>query len=81
MCAAAGLKLRAFRERVADMLVDLRDRLAVDQRALLHTGLEAVADPDRGGAVGQLAHERVIDLVLHVEAVRADAGLSGIAVL
>ena len=81
MRAAAGLELRPFRDRIADMFVDLGNRLVIDQRALLHALFEAVAHPDRCRALGQLAHELVVDTVLHIEAVGADAGLSGVAIL
>jgi len=60
--------------------LDLRDGGIVDQRALVDTGFEAVADLDAAGLGGQLLHEAVVDAGLHVEAVGADAGLAGIAV-
>ena len=66
---------------VGDELLDLLDRLLVDQRALLRAVLEARTDLQLARRSGQLLDELVIDAGLNEEAVGADAGLAGIAVL
>ena len=81
MALAAGDDLAALGDGVGDELLDLLDRLLVDQRALLHAVLEAGADLQLAGGRGKLLDELVVDAGLHEEAVGADAGLAGIAVL
>ncbi len=55
--------------------------VVVDQRSLRDAALEAVAHLDRFRLRRQLLDESVVDAFLDVDAVGADAGLSGIAVL
>src|SRR3954469_3385732 len=81
MAVAAGDDLAALLDRVGDVLLDLGDRLVVDQRALLHAVLEAVADLELSGRGGKPLGESIVDAVLDEEAVGADAGLAGVAVL
>ena len=73
--------LRALRQRVRDVLLDLVHRRLVDQRARRDAALEAVADLELADRRRELVGERVVDAVLHVEAVGADAGLAGVAEL
>jgi ParB family chromosome partitioning protein len=77
---AAGQHPRAFRQRVADVLFDFLDRFHVDERPLGDAVVEAAADFQLRDLVGELLRKSVIDAVLHEKAVRADAGLTGIAV-
>ena len=53
----------------------------VDQRALLGLAGEPVADAELPHRGDQLLGERLVDAVLHQQAVRAHAGLPGVAVL
>jgi hypothetical protein len=78
---AAHHHLGALAHRVGHVRLDLGQRLLVDQRALGDAGLEAVAHLDRTGLGGQLLDELLVHRVLHVQAVGADAGLAGVAVL
>ena len=55
-------------------------RLGVDQRTHLHTRLGAAAQFQGGDLRLQLLHEGIVDGVLHINPVGADAGLAGIAV-
>jgi hypothetical protein len=47
---------------------------------ITRTRLEPVGDLHRAGRLGEALCERVIDAVLHQDAVGADAGLAGIAI-
>ena len=68
--------------RVGDMLLDLGDRLVVDQRALLHAVLRRpLPTLSLPAAAASLLGESVVDAGLDVEAVGADAGLAGVAEL
>ena len=80
MALAAGDDLGAALDRVRDVLLDLVDRFHVDQRPLHHAGFGAVADLHRRDLLRKLFDELVVDLVLGVEAVGADAGLAHVAV-
>jgi ParB family chromosome partitioning protein len=62
------------------VLLDLGHGLAVDQRASGGAFFQTVADLQLGHG-GQLLGERVVDAVLDVQAVGADAGLAVVAVL
>ena len=62
------------------MLAYLGDAGRVDQRADLYAGLEAVADLEGLHARGEPRHEFIVDGVVHIKPVGADAGLAGIAV-
>ena len=68
-------------DRVRNVLLDLVDRFHVDQRALHHAGFGAVADLHRCDLLRKLFDELVVDLVLGVEPVGADAGLAHVAIL
>mmetsp|Transcript_59426 Transcript_59426/g.140466 ORF Transcript_59426/g.140466 Transcript_59426/m.140466 type:complete len:548 (-) Transcript_59426:2329-3972(-) len=78
---AAGQQLGAERNGVGDMGLHLLQRLLVDQRADVDARLEAVARPQRRNPGRKLLQEGVVDACLHIDAVGADAGLAGIAVL
>ena len=72
---------RPSSSRVRDMLLDLLDRRLVDQRPLCDAGLGSVADLELGDRGGELGDEGVVDAVLRVDAVGADAGLAHVAEL
>ena len=80
MALAAGDDLGAALDRIGDVLLDLVDRFHVDQRPLRHAGFGAVADLHRRDFLRELFDELVVDLVLGVDAVGADAGLAHVAV-
>ena len=63
------------------MLLDLFHRSPVDERSLLGFALEPVAYRHPADRLGQFFREAVVYPLLHQETVRADAGLTGIAVL
>ena len=81
MALAAGDDLGAALDRVCDVLLDLVDRLHVDQRPLGDALLGAVADLHRRDLLRKLLDELVVDLVLGIDAVGADAGLAHVAIL
>ena len=81
MPLAAGHDARALVDRIAHVLLDLRDRGVVDERTDDDTRLHAVADLELGHALGELRRKGIVDAVLHEDPVRADAGLAGIAIL
>ena len=66
---------------VGDVLLDLLDGRLVDQRPGGDALLGAGADLQLLHLGGELLGERVVDAVLHVDAVGAHAGLAGVAVL
>src|SRR6185436_17378861 len=66
--------------RIGNVLFDLVDRFHVNQRALHHARFGAVADLHRRDLLRKLFDELVVDLVLGVEPVGADAGLAHVAV-
>ena len=78
---AADDELGALGDGVLDVLLGLGDAAVVDERADHDALLAPVADLHRGGAAGELLDELAVDAALHVDAVRADAGLAGVAVL
>ena len=61
------------------MSLDLLHRLGVDQRALRHALHETVADLQPADRLREFSDEGIVDLVLHVEPVGADAGLTHVA--
>ncbi len=61
------------------MLFDLLDRVGVDQRALGNSVFGAVADLHRLGLGRELLDKGVVDLVLGIDAIGADAGLAHVA--
>ena len=77
----AGQHLRALGDSVGHQGLDLVQGLGIDQRALPHALLEAVAHPDLGHAGSQSGHKGVVDAGLHIHAVGAHAGLTRVAVL
>ncbi len=66
---------------VGDVALDLVDRRRLDQRALLGARLEAGADLEPGDRGRELLRELVVDPLLDVDPVGADAGLAGVAEL
>ena len=62
------------------MALDFIDSRILNQRALHHAVLEAVADLEQLDFGGEFLHELLVDAFLHINAVGADAGLAGIAV-
>ncbi|MPL75524.1 hypothetical protein SDC9_21348 [bioreactor metagenome] len=78
---AAGDDGAAALDHVGDVILDLGHGLVRDQRAGGDAGLETVADVQLGDRGGQLLGEGVIDPGLHIDAVRADAGLAVVAEL
>ena len=81
MAFAACQHARALRDGVGDMRLDFFHRRFVDERPLRHTALESVADLDAADSRREFFCERVVHAVLHVKAVRANAGLPRVAVL
>ena len=77
----AGHDPGALGLRVGHVRLDLRERVGVDQRALLHAPLEARADLQLRRLFGEALDEGVVDLRVRVEAVGADTRLAGVAVL
>ena len=61
--------------------VDIVDRADIDQRADADAVAKAITHRQLGGGLDQFRHEFIVDPVLHQHAVRADAGLAGVAVL
>src|SRR5439155_14399664 len=59
----------AFRKGVGNVGLDLLDRLHIDQRADHRAWLEPVGDLHRPGDLGKALRERIIDAVLHQDAV------------
>ena len=80
MTLAAGHDLGAVGEGVSDVLFDLGDGSHIDERPLHHTVLGAIADLHRRNFRRQLLDKRIVDLVLGVDAIGADAGLPHVAV-
>ena len=78
---AARQHLGALAPGVLDVALDLVDRGGLDQRPLLDAGLVAGADLERLDRLGELRRERVVDAVLDVDPVGADAGLAAVAEL
>jgi hypothetical protein len=66
--------------RIGDMIFSLLDGCLIDQRSDDDTILETVPNLHRLDRGLQLFCKRVIDAVLHQEPVRADAGLTRIAI-
>src|SRR2546426_308907 len=80
MTLAADDRSGAFAERVRDVLLHLLQALLVDQRADHDPGLGAGADLESLYLLREPGGEGVIDAVLDVDAIGADAGLAGVAV-
>mgnify|MGYP003622973848 CR=1 FL=1 len=73
MPVAAEHDLGALRARVVHVRDDLVESLPVDQRADVDTGLRADAHAQGGDRLRVALHERVVDAVLHEQAVGGDA--------
>src|SRR5690606_39201353 len=71
----------AIGDGIGDELLDLFHRLLVDQRPLLNVASKSGADLELLRRFVKLLHEFFIDACLHEEAVCANAGLAGIAIL
>src|SRR5690606_2026345 len=78
---ATGQHLGAFANGIFDVLLDLGDSLAIDQRTGGGAVFQAVTNLQLGHCGGQLLGERVVDAVLYVDTVGADACLAIVAVL
>ena len=78
MDAAAAHHFAAFFHGIGKMFLHFGQRLAIYQRANAHAFVKAVADGERVAGAAQFVDKGVIDAALHVEAVGADAGLSGV---
>lgn len=70
--------LGAFGQGIFDVLMNLGDRLAIDQRPKGHSVGKTIADLQRSDRCSQLVDESVIHLVVHVQAVGTDAGLPSV---
>ncbi len=71
----------ALGDGVRHVFLDLFDGLGVDQRACGHTLGKAVANLQLTDLLCELLGKGVVDAGLDIEAVGADAGLAGIAIL
>lgn len=78
---AARHHVRAFRDGIGDMGLDLRKRGPGNQRSDLNSSLPPVADLQSCYRSGELGREGVLDVALNIDAVGADAGLPRIAEL
>ena len=78
---AADDGVRALAERIVDVRGDLVEALPVDERAHLRLIAHRIADAKLAHAVGHLLGERRLNPVVHVDAVGAHAGLTGVAEL
>ena len=81
MALAARDDLRAAPQGVGDMLLDLLDRVGIDQGTGGGAVLQAVAHGQLVHGAGEALRELVINARLHVDAVGADAGLAVVAEL
>src|SRR5690348_1185884 len=63
------------------MRFDFRECGIVDERALRGASFEARGWLQVLHSLSELCGERVVDSILHVEAIRTDAGLAGVAIL
>ena len=86
-CPTKGMPLASeqhmapLRDGILNVVLNLFDSGKVDQRALLHFRLKAVADLELGDGGNEFLCEGIVDAGLDIQPVRADAGLSGIPVL
>lgn len=76
MGLATRKDLRTFCDGVIDVRLDLRDGRGVDQRPDGDAILKAVANTKTVNRFVQFLREGVVDAVMDVEAIGADAGLS-----
>ena len=63
------------------MALHLDQRCFLDQGSLVDAVFKAVADLGSGDLGSKLGDELFVHRLLHVQAIRADAGLAGVAVL
>jgi methylaspartate ammonia-lyase len=70
-----------LRHGIAHVAIDLLDRAGVDHRADLRARVGGRADLQRADAGRQLVDEALMHRLVHVDAVRADAGLAAVAEL
>jgi len=77
---AAGDDFGAFLDRVGDVRLDLLDRLPVNERPDHRTRLEPVGDLHRARGLGEALRKRVVNAVLHQDAVSANVGLVSIPI-
>ena len=77
----AGYYPRAFAQRIGDMLLYFGDRFLVNQRPDGDVRLQAIADLQLTHRLLKLFGETIVDAILDVQAVGADAGLPGVAKL
>ena len=77
---AAHLDARTFGEGVGDVFLHFFHRFGINHRTLRDAGIYAVADVQLPHRVGEFLCESIINAALHIQAVRADAGLTGVAV-
>src|SRR5471030_3303094 len=77
---ATGQNGCAFADRVSNVFLNLGHGFFVDQRASGGAFFQTVADLEFGHSHFQLLGERVVDRILDVQAVGADAGLAVVAV-
>lgn len=69
----------ALGKRIGDMLFDLGKGRLVDQRAEIDAFIEAVTSLQRAGRLREFFGKGIINAVLHVETVGADASLAIVA--
>ncbi len=81
MSFAARDHVGAVLGRVGHVLLNLFERVGIDQRTLLHTGLEARADLQLRRFRGKFLHELVVDFFVRVKTIGADARLTRIPIL
>ena len=80
MAFAAHLDACAFGDGIGDVLFDFFHGLLVNHWTGGDACIYAVTDVQLSYCIGELLRECVINAALYIQAVRADAGLAGIAV-
>ena len=76
--APAGQHLGALGDGVVDVAGDLRELVGAAQRAHVGAEVEAGAEAHVAQGLGEARHEGVVDGVVHVEALDADAELAAV---
>lgn len=79
LAPAARHHVRAFRDGIGDMGLDLRKRGPGNQRSDLNSSLRPVTHLQTCYRSGELGREGVMDAALNIDAVGADAGLPRVA--
>lgn len=77
----AGYYPRAFAQRIGDMLLHFSDRFLVNQRPDSDVRLQAIANLQLTDRLLKLFGEAIVNAITDVQAIGADAGLSGVAKL